>query len=178
MGSRSQRKRAFLQELRSLIRGLKQMKPGETHVISINANYGHYQLVIGPGDKGERSANADERPIEINGEIHHLFVSSDAVSAFPSRNQVLENMKNTVIMRGLSVHLKDPSGDGQHLENGETQGAMQAREYINLAGSKGEQIIEASKSSDEISLETYRIIQQDILKALKEKREKSIASFS
>ena len=169
MRTRNQRKRAFIQELRSLIRGLKRMKPGETHVISINANYGHYQLVIGPN----RSARLESRPIEINGEIHHLFVSPKAVSAHPSRDQVLDNMKDTVIMRGLSVHLVDPEGDGQHLESSENnQNLMQAREYINLAGQQGEKIIEASRSSDEISLETYRIIQQDILKALKEKKGK------
>jgi hypothetical protein len=161
--------KTFLKELRSLVSALKDMKPGETHVLSVDANYGRYQIVIGPGKK----AKDDERPIEIEGEIHHLFVSPDKVRTHPSKEQVFENLKDTVIMRGLQVHLEDPMGDGMHLKNGsKMDNGLRAKEYINLAGSVGERIIENFRTSDEISHDTYRIIQDDVLKALKNNRNK------
>jgi hypothetical protein len=160
--------RPFLGELRELVSRLRKMKPGESHVFSINASYGHYQLVVGPGPKGGRM---EMRPIEINGEIHHLFVTPRSISALPSRAQVEENLKDTVIVRGLSIHLCDPKGDGRHLAPGNGAGnGIHAREYINLAGSSGEKLIDDVERSDDLSLEAYRIVQEDILRALRERR--------
>ena len=158
---RKARSKKFLKELRSLIGALKHMKPGETHILSINANYGHYQLVIGPEKNGR--SDEDERSIEIEGEIHHLFVTPDEVRAQPSKNQVMENLKDTVIMRGLHVELKDPKGDGKNLRPSAGYNGLRAKEYINLAGKAGDDIIEKVESSDEISLDTYRLIQEDII---------------
>ncbi len=169
---RKARSKKFLKELRSLIGALKHMKPGETHILSIDANYGHYQLVIGP-DKNAMS-DEDERSIEIEGEIHHLFVTPDEVRAQPSKNQMMENLKDTVIMRGLHVQLKDPKGDGECLKCSEGYNGLRAKEYINLAGKAGDDIIEKVESSDEISLETYRLVQKDIIKALKKNKRKSL----
>lgn len=165
--------RLFLRELQNLVSGLKKMKPGETHILNINANFGRYQLVIGP-QKG--CDEIGEHSIEINGEIDHLFVTPDAVSAQPSRDQVRENMKDTVIMRGLEIHLHDPSGDGDHLsppENGDKP--LVARQCINLAGEKGESLIKGLSSSEQSSLDTYRIIQEDILRALKRHRKRALS---
>ena len=161
---------AFIDELRRMVRTLKKMKAGEVHIMSINANYGHYQIVIGPEEHevGPHRKGHD-RPIEINGEIHHLFVSPRTVTAYPSKHEVLENLKHTVIMRDLSVHLLDPKGDGQHLTELTNGGnGIHAREYINLAGSKGKKLIEKVEHSDKLSLDAYRIVQKDILRALKE----------
>ena len=173
---RKARSKKFLMELRSLIGALKHMKPGETHILSINANYGHYQLVIGP-EKNAMS-DEDERSIEIEGEIHHLFVTPDEVRAQPSKNQVMENLKDTVIMRGLHVELKDPKGDGKNLRPSAGYNGLRAKEYINLAGEAGDDIIEMAESSDEISLDTYRLIQEDIIKALKQNKRKSLQGMS
>jgi hypothetical protein len=173
---RKARSKKFLKELRSLIGALKHMKPGETHILSINANYGHYQLVIGP-DKNAMS-DEDERSIEIEGEIHHLFVTPDEVRAQPSKNQVIDNLKDTVIMRGLHVQLKDPKGDGERLKTLGGFNGLRAKEYINLAGKAGDDIIERVESSDEISLDTYRLIQEDIIKALKQNKRKSLQGVS
>ncbi len=166
--------RPFLEELRGAISALQKMKPGETHVLSINANYGHYQLVIGPGPEGE---NKGSRPIEINGEIHHLFLSHDSVRAQPSREQVTENLRNTVILRGCKIHIKDPMGDGDHLAEVNHDGnGMHAREYINLAGQEGEHLINEMEHDERMSLEAYKIVQKDILTALKEHKEESLES--
>lgn len=165
------RKRAherFLDQLKEAIGSLKQMRPGEVHVLSINANYGRYQIVIGPEEERGAARRAGGRPIEINGEIHHLFVSPRTVRIHPSRRQVEHNMKDTVIMRDLSIHLVDPRGDGLHLDdNG--KGSLRARECINLAGDEGQRIIEESAHDDHVMMAAYRIVQQDILRALKAK---------
>lgn len=150
------------------------MKPGERHVISINANYGHYQLVIGPSPAREKAASS--RPIEISGEIHHLFVSPRKISPYPTQNQVTDNLKDTVIMRGLSIHLRDPQGDGSHLAEAEESNGMHAREYINLAGKDGDHLIKEVQSSSTMRMEAYHIIQRDILNALKEHKKESLES--
>ena len=174
---RKAKSKTFLKELRSLVSALKKMKPGETHVLSVNANYGHYQIVIGPGE-GEKSSG-NERPIEIDGEIHHLFITPDEVRPHPSKEQVMDNLKDTVILRGLHVHLMDPMGDGMHLENGaKDDNGLHAKEYINLAGNKGKRIIDEIEKSDEISHDTYRIIQDDVIRALKRNRKKSLQDAS
>ncbi len=163
----------FLKELRKVIEELARMKPGEVHVLSVNANYGRYEIVIGAehGKRGRRRARV--RPIEINGEIHHLFVSPRRVRAMPSKNQVLENLKDTVIVRDLTVHMVDPEGDGKHLEpSDDGNNGIHIREYINLAGARGKELLEEVEHSDRISMAAYRIIQDDILGALKMQRNK------
>ncbi len=183
---RKRKSKVFLQELRNLIDALKNMKPGETHVLSINANFGNYQLVIGPQPRRRRPSSRskqgskqseDARAVEINGQIYHLFATPVEVRAHPSKEQILDNLKDTVIMRGVSIHLKDPKGDGMHLkalpnrENG-----LHAREYINLAGNKGARIIDRVEHDEEISFETYQLIQEDILTSLKKHKDESLES--
>jgi hypothetical protein len=165
--------RPFLKELRGLVSRLRKMRPGESHVFSVNANYGHYQLAVGPGARRTGRGAGAFRPIEINGEIHHLFLTPRSISALPSKEQVAANLRNTVIVRGLAIHLCDPRGDGKHLmpANGNGNG-IHAREFINLAGTSGRQLIEEVEHSEEMSLEAYRIIQQDILRALKRKEKR------
>jgi len=159
--------RTFLSELRKVIKSLKRMKPGEVHVLSINANYGHYQIVIGPEQGAKAKGHEHDRPIEINGEIHHLFVTPNKVQANPSKRQVLENLRDTVIMRNLSIHLCDPLGDGRHLEMPKDgNNGLHAREYINLAGDVGDELLDEAEHSPRLSLAAYRLIQKDILNAL------------
>lgn len=161
----------FLDKLKEAIRSLKEMKPGEVHVFNINASYGRYQVVIGPEGAEARKGAKEARPIEINGEIHHLFVSPGAVRIHPSRRQVNHYMQDTVIMRDLSIHIVDPEGGGEKLARSDRNG-MRARECINLAGNEGQKIIERTEQDGRMMMAAYRIVQQDILKALKDKREK------
>lgn len=159
---------SFLKGLKRGIRSLRHMKPGETHIISVHANYGHYQIVIGPG-------NSEKRPIEINGEIHHLFMTTNSISAQPSKRQMLKNLKDTIIMRELQVHLSDPKGDGRHLEKpAEKDERVHIRECINMAGRKGEEIIEESCHSNRLPMAAYRIIQNDVLRALQKRSEDTV----
>jgi hypothetical protein len=168
---RRRREQAFFDELMKATRSLGKMKPNEVHVLSVNANYGRYEIIIGPQSRESSEGGYSRHPIEINGQIHHLFISSHKLRALPSKNQILRNLKDTVIVRDLSVHFRDPWGDGHHLDksNGGDNG-IQFREYINLAGNEGEDLIHEAEHSDRLSLEAYRIIQKDILHALKERR--------
>ncbi len=153
----------FIDQLRHAIKSLKKMKPGEVHVLSINANYGHYQIVIGPEESKDHN-----RSIEINGEIHHLFVTPKHISTQPSKKQVQQNLKNTVIMRNLMIHLHDPKGDGNHLViMSKNDNGLHPRECINLAGHDGKRLMDEVEHNSRYSLAAYRIIQKDILNALK-----------
>jgi hypothetical protein len=167
---RRKREQTFIEELMKAMHLLGRMKPNEVHVLSVNANYGRYEIIIGPESKEPSKGGYIRHPIEINGQIHHLFISPHKLRALPSRNQILKNLKNTVIVSDLSVHLRDPLGDGHHLDkaNGGDNG-LHFREYINLAGNEGENLIHEAEHSDRLSLEAYRIIQKDILHALKER---------
>lgn len=165
---------SFIQQLRETIRSLKRMRPNEVHVISVDAHYGRYQIVIGPEEQDMPQRRSHRRPIEVNGEIHHLFLSPHAIRIYPSKHQVMHNMKDTVILRDLSVHLRDPDGNGKHLDR-EGENALHPRECINLAGNEGEQLIEQVEHDRQMTMATYRIIQRDILKALKEGRKKPAA---
>jgi hypothetical protein len=163
------RKTPFLEQLRQVIKELKDMKPDEMHVITVHANYGNYELVIGPEDENKEDG---QRPVEINGEIHHLFLSPGSISANPSKKQIRNKLKHTVIMQDLSIHLEDYDGEGEHAtgHNGSSQGVM-PRGMINMAGKEGEELIHKVEESGELNDITYHIIQDDILHALKKEEE-------
>ena len=171
---RKQRQKEFIQELRGLVSELRKMKSSETHVISVDAAYGHYELTIRPNERPQ----SEHRPIEINGEIHHLFLSNGHMMANPPRQQIMENLKDTVIARGLTVHLMDPIGDGEHLAHDGSSEGLDAREFINLEGNEGEKQIWNARHSDELMLEAYRIIQDDIIRALKQHKRRSLEYVS
>ena len=156
----------FIEQLKRTVSSLKNMKPNDMHVITVHANYGNYELVIGPEREGQN------RPVEINGEIHHLFVSSDSITTNPTKEQVDGKLRDTVIMQDLEIHLSDPSGDGIHAEgsNGSKKGVA-PRGMINMAGASGEKILQRIEENGELEDATYQIIQEDILHALEKKEE-------
>lgn len=156
---------SFVNNLRKKIKSLKKMKEGDVHVFTVNANYGRYKIVVGPAKRD------DNCPIEIEGEIHHLFISPENISPNPSKSQVHQNLKHTVIMRNLSVHFNDPSGSGEQLELNSDN--IKPREYINLAGKEGEEIIKKANNKDRLSKTAYHIIQKDILHSLEEKKKRA-----
>jgi len=156
---------SFIENLTWQMKSLKRMKPGDVHVFTINATYGRYQIVIGP------LMDNHCRSVEINGEIHHLFVSPKSISPNPSKRQVRSNLKNTVIMNELLIHLRDPLGDGKHLSI--KQSDAHPREYINLAGKKGQILLNKVESSGRLTSAAYKIIQEDILRSLRKERRTS-----
>jgi hypothetical protein len=156
---------SFVENLRHKVRSLKKLRPQDVHVFTIDANYGHYQIVIGP-KKGH-----NQRDVEITGEIHHLFVSPYSITANPTRHEIYENMKNTIIMRNLEIHLHDPKGDGKNLLMKDCK--AHPREYINLAGKNGLLLMKHIEGSRRLSHAAYKIIQEDILRSLK-KEEKRV----
>lgn len=165
---------SFLERLKGSVKSLRDMKPGEVHVFSINAHYGHYHIVIGPEQKeGAPQERLHARPIEIDGEIHHLFMSPRAMRIYPSKRQMRENMKDTVILKDLTVHLVDPDGKGSHL-NRAGNNELHARECINFAGDDGDRLIEEAQHDQQMTMAAYRIIQRDILQALEEGAEETM----
>ncbi|MBU4484412.1 hypothetical protein KKA47_03215 [bacterium] len=168
-------KRSFLKMLMESNLSLKKMAPNEIHIFNINANYGHYQISIGP----EYSANElrklglpkRSRPIEINGEMHHLFVSQSGVNPIPSKEQVDSNLKNTVILKDLIIHIQDKKGDGSSISIQKMNfDGVRPRNNINLAGEEGTKLIEKIQRSGTLNKEAYKIIQEDILKSVGTKK--------
>jgi hypothetical protein len=161
---------SFLEQLKRTISSLEDMKPDDVHVLTVHANYGNYEIVIGP-ENHHGGENDHSRSVEINGEIHHLFITPDDVTPNPSHNQVHDKLKNTVIMQNLSVHLRDDDGDGEHAvgSSGSKHG-VEPRGMINMAGAEGEEIVHEMEESGKLNDITYHIIQEDILHALDKRR--------
>lgn len=161
---------SFLEQLKKTISSLKNMKPDDMHVLTVHANYGNYEIVIGP-ESHERGDDDHRRAVEINGEIHHLFITPDSISPNPSHNQIHDKLKHTVIMQDLEVHLRDTDGDGRHAEGNEgSKYGVEPRGMINMAGKEGEEIVHEMEVSGKLNDITYRIIQEDILHALDKRR--------
>lgn len=160
--------RPFLKVLMAYDPSLKKMRPKEIRVFNVNANYGTYQVKVGPEHSPltcrQLGTKAHSRPIEIHGELHHLFIENGSrVSAMPSHEAIDNNLKGTVIIKGLTVHLRDEPGTGFDLtEVPNASRAIEARERINLAGENGEKAVSQLEQTGKLARETYRIIQTDI----------------
>lgn len=168
MKQRARRTPSFFKRLQAIVSTLQTMRPDEIHIIHVRANYGNYQIVIGP----ESMLEEKSRPLEINGQIHHLFVSPNNISPNPTHDQIDHHLHDTIVMRDVTIHLLDERGDGQHLvaSNGWQQ-TVDARDAINLAGEKGKALLERTITSGELPRATYHIIQEDILQALEKNPE-------
>ncbi|MBI2341716.1 MAG: hypothetical protein HYU98_03155, partial [Deltaproteobacteria bacterium] len=117
---------------------------------------------IGPEDSIDHT-----RSVEINGQIHHLFLSKKKVEPLPTKEDIDRNMRGTAIMRDITVHLFDKDGEGHKvkIERSETDG-VHAKNQINLAGEDGEKMINELEATGELASEAYQIIQKDILKSV------------
>lgn len=155
---------SFVRKLMERVKLDPNLNPNEVHVFNVHAAYGHYQVIIGPADKVARQSNG--RPVEINGSLHHLFVSKNHITPHPSHHQIQNNLKGCVIMRDLTVHMKDPTGTGRKLDARTRQSALLVREKINLAGQDGEKFLKRMGHTGKLAKDTYKIIQEDILNAL------------
>lgn len=160
-----QRKKKFIDELREVVISLKRMKPNDVHIIHVRASYGNYQLVIGPTGPGRKK---ELRPIEINGNLHHLFISPEKVTANPTHRQVENYMRDTVIMRDVTIHILDSAGEGKEISASRGHlSPVLAKEYINLAGPDGDSMLKIKEMNGELTKAAYHIIQSDILHTLR-----------
>lgn len=173
------REKSFLKVLMEYDPSLKKMRPKEIRVFNVNANYGTYQVKIGPEHSPltcrQLKTKTHSRPIEIHGELHHLFIENGHnVSAMPSHDAIDNNLKGTVIIKGLTVHLRDENGNGAAI--GDIMNAVhavEARERINLAGENGEKAVSSLEQTGKLAKETYRIIQSDIQHVVKSQHRNS-----
>ena len=152
----------FLNNLFRRDRVLKKLRPHEVAIFNVHGNFGDYQVKV-----FEKNPQLKTRSVEISGHIHHLFVNDKKVEAMPTKNEIKKNLKGTVIMRDITVHLFDKDGRGARvtIKNPKNDGAH-AAEKINLAGSLGPKIIKGYERSEKLANKTYKIVQRDILKAL------------
>lgn len=155
--------KSFVKQLMSLVK-LAQLKPNETHVFQVEASFGNYEVLVGPLSTQEESDH--NLPIEINGELHHLVVSPEGIAPHPSHQQVQNHLKDCVIIRNMMLHLKDPTGSGETLENKNGRQVLYIKDNINIAGSKGVEHLKTVTQSGALAEAAYQIIQEDILKAL------------
>lgn len=160
---------SFLEKLMLRVKLDPNLPPNEVHVFNVHAAYGHYQVMIGPAQKILKGGHL-KRPVEINGAMHHLFVTKNHVSPHPSQKQVHENLKGCIVMRDLTLHIKDPTGAGRKVEGPNKTHAVEAREKINLAGPEGTQFLNRLTHTGKLAKDTYKIIQEDILNALVNKQ--------
>ncbi|MDO8527848.1 MAG: hypothetical protein Q7T03_09200 [Deltaproteobacteria bacterium] len=159
----------FLQRLLDRVKLSQELTPNEVHVFNVHAYYGHYQIIIGPADK-LLNKNMSQRCVEINGAMHHLFITKNNIAPHPSQRQIHNNLKGCIIMRDLTLHMKDPTGSGRKVEGTSVQDILFAREKINLAGIEGDKFLKRMENTGKLAKETYKIIQEDILNALENKQ--------
>lgn len=140
----------------------RKLKHKEVAIFNVSGNYGNYQIKIGAEDE-----TSHMRPIEINGKIHHLFVNKEHVEPIPTKDEIDHNLRGTIIMNDVTVHLFDSKGDGRAvtIEHVDFDGAH-PRESINLAGTDGEKLMHEIEATGKLANETYHIVQEDILKSL------------
>lgn len=162
----------FIRKLVKYHMNLKSLKPREVYIFNVIATYGSYQVIIGPEYSTVECRKLHLRPrsrrLEINGSMHHLFVSPKRISPTPHQEDIKSNLKGSVIMKGLAIHIVDEDGRGASVKIERLdEDSVSEKQRINLAGDTGESMIKKFKSSGHLAVETYKIIQEDILKALK-----------
>lgn len=147
----------------------KKLSEKECHIFEVHASFGSYQIIIGPRNK-ENHGERENRPVEINGAMHHLYLTPNHVKTHPSSREVRNSLQDCVIMRDLTIHIKDPTGSGRKVEGALKQYAVLAKEEINLAGKAGEQMKTRMLHTGKLAKDAYKIIQEDILQAIHEKQ--------
>jgi len=165
------RKTSFLEQLMEKIKLPRQLGPHEIHVCNVRAKYGSYQIIIGPAEKQVGAPKGTEkRSIEINGALPHMYVSEHRIRLTPSKEQIEGHLKGCVVLQDLTVHLKDPMGDGKQIAPKEARSGIYCKEKINMAGEAGTKELEAMEKDGTLIRKTYQIIQKDILNTLRGNR--------
>lgn len=159
---------------------LKKLKPRQVCIFNVFTKHGNYQVYIGPECVGTECKKMHVKPhsrkLEINGSMYHLFVNPKHISADPQQEDLRSNLRGSVIMRDIAIHIVDQDGSGAHIQIEDVQSSSMIEEghKINLAGEKGDHMLERFRSSGKLMKETYKIIQEDILEAIKENLAKSV----
>ncbi len=159
------RHKSFQEQLKHLIRDLNHLKKGDVHVISVHSRHGHYQIMI--SEKNNSSDNMHPA-IQINGELYHLIISpKHDISLMPDDYQINDNLKDTLIVKQLTINMTDMDGSGCHVD---TDSDLHAKDYVNLAGREGELFLDNMDHDTHFLHQTYALIQADILESLTKKR--------
>lgn len=163
---------SFLARLRRAFPRLRELRPHESTSFALNAYYGQYTITIGPEYSLEQCRQLQlktaSRPIEVSGEVDHLFLEGDHVTALPSKEAIEGRLKATVIIHDLEVHICDPRGDGGHIliESRQTE-PLRFRKTTNLAGGSGARQLDQLHKNGTLTHKAYQIIQDDIVRMLR-----------
>lgn len=171
---------SFLTRLKRASKLVKEIPAAESRTIALHANYGSYRLRIGPEypprECRDRQLPLHSRSIEIEGEIDHLILEGEACKPMPDRAEIDRQLQGTVIIHGVAVHIYDADGEGDRVQR--DAGPMpdiRIAEAINLAGPAGEELLATWRATGRLTEAAYRVIQQDIVRALRRNEEISIA---
>ena len=150
--------KSFMEQLLAHIQLPRELGPDDIHVVNVHARYGTYQIIIGP-------AHQKNRPIDINGELHHLYIYPNRVRTMPTAQQTRDHLKGCIILRNLVLHLKDPNGDGKHLDPKKIRHCIFCKDSINLSGDEKPMWMKEMEETGKLALSTYHIVQEDILRS-------------
>lgn len=170
--TKKEERAGFVSELIKHCLDMKKMRPREVCVFNVIANYGRYQITVGPeyssDDCTKLNIEVHSRPVEINGYMHHLFVSPQKISALPAHEDIRSNLRGSVIMKDIAIHIVDQDGKGASVRIERLyKDGIEEKRIINLAGEAGNSMIKKYKSSGKLAEAAYKIIQEDILRSMK-----------
>lgn len=168
-------KRSKMSFIKGLLQGcidLRRLKPNQIYVFNVIADHGSYQIIVGPEYSPEQCKKLELKPrsrkIEINGIVHNLFVNPRHISPNPKEEDLRYNLKGSVIMKQMMIHIVDSDGCGTSVKiKSEHRSGFRVGQTINLAGARGEEMLNKYMKNGRLLRETYKIIQSDILEALK-----------
>lgn len=164
--------KSFINKLIKYCVELRQMKPRYMYIFNVFANYGSYQIIVGPEYTDEECRKfhlaPHTRKITVNGSMYHLFISPTKIAALPDQEDVKRNLKGSVIMKKIFIHIVDRDGNGSATSiDKNDRSEIYAKQRINLAGVDGIELLKKHRITGRLFNETYKIIQEDILNALK-----------
>jgi len=164
----------FMKKLIEMCMAAKGLRPNEIYIFNVFAKHGCYQIMIGPEYPArqckERHLAPHSRRLEINGSLYNLFVSPKEISATPKHEDVKMNLRGSVIMKNVLIHIVEKSGDGAEVEiRHHEMKNIQVRRRLKFINHEGEDLVKKHKASGQLAKETYRIIREDILSALTKK---------
>jgi len=164
----------FIKKIIKHCKRLRELNPDEVFIFNIIACHGSYQIKVGPeyskNECKKLGLKAHSRPVEINGTMHNLFIHSNNISPTPNHEAAKNNYKGSIIMKDVNIRIIDKQGKATKVkvEKCDRDGVW-ARRCINLAGDRGDKIMNKLTNSGKLIIETYLIVQDDILRAIEKK---------
>jgi hypothetical protein len=162
------RRMRFIKKLLKYCFSFGRLRPKEVYIFNVIANHGSYQVTIGaeysPAECKKHRLAPHSRKIEIRGTMHNLFVNPKSVSPSPLHEDIKTNLRGTVIMKDVTIHIVDR--ERMNAKDRCDSYHIRAERKVNLAGLAGEKMVEDMKLTNRLAIETYRIVQEDIIEAL------------